>query len=475
MRPMTKYKAFSEIPPSILVVDDEKSVLYTIEAVLKKENYHIKKASSATEAIELYKNNYFDLVITDLTMPGPSGMDLLEEILDINADALVILITAYGSESLAVEAMKKGAYDYLPKPFANDDLRLTISRALEKKQLIFENEILRDQLNERKGLASIIGSSEPMQNVYSLIEKVAPNDVTVLVTGETGTGKELVASAIHQLSNRHKKAFVKVNCAALPENLIESELFGHERGAFTGAINRKIGKFELADNGTIFLDEIGEMSMTTQTKILRILQEKEFERIGGNRTISVNTRIITATNQNLEIAIKEGRFREDLFYRLNVINISLPALRERLSDIPALVKAFSTKFSKKFDKENFSISKEFMGRLMQYPWPGNVRELQNLIERVVILEDESVFQSNNTPGGMKMRGQLSNEQFIEDGLLAMKYKEAKEILLKSFEKKYFKALLENSDGNVSEAARNAGMHRKNLYLKLKDLEKFNNQ
>jgi two-component system response regulator AtoC/two-component system nitrogen regulation response regulator NtrX len=457
-----------KVAPNILLVDDETSVLYTLEAILKPEGYRLTKASSADEALELFKAEIFDLVITDLTMPGDSGLVLLDKILKIKPEALVILITAYGSESIAVDAMKRGAYDYLPKPFANDDLKITVRRALEKFFLRQENRQLKERLHERTGLASIIGASDGMQNVYDLIERVGPADVTVLITGESGTGKELVANAIHSLSTRKNNPFVRVNCAALPENLIESELFGYERGAFSGAANRKLGKFEVANSGTIFLDEIGEMTPATQTKILRILQEKEFERLGGNHPISVDTRVITATNRDLQSAIEEGTFREDLFYRLNVINIHLPPLRERLSDIPVLVDSFARKFCEKFGKKFQAFSEAFMGRLMQYSWPGNVRELQNLIERVIILEDENLFQ--NSSNRFAMRSKLENEQFMEDGLLAMKYKEAKEVLLKTFEKKYFEGLLEKAEGNMSEAARIAGMHRKNLYLKLKELE-----
>lgn len=454
--------------PEILVVDDERSVLYTIEAVLKKDGYKISKASSAEEAYELFVQGTYDLVITDLTMSGESGMVLMEKVLKVNPETLVILITAYGSEAIAVEAMKNGAYDYLPKPFANDDLRLTVRRALEKCKLRMENQLLKERLNERQGLASIIGSSEVMQQVYNLIERVGPNDVTVLITGESGTGKELVANALHTLSPRKNKPFVRVNCAALPENLIESELFGYERGAFTGAISRKLGKFEIAHTGTIFLDEIGEMSMTTQTKVLRILQEKEFERLGGNSTISIDTRVIAATNQELLQSIDDDKFREDLYYRLNVINIHLPPLRDKLSDIPVLVDFFARKFYQKFNRKYQPFSEGFMGKLMQYSWPGNVRELQNLIERAIILEDEKVFQDGSKQ--FPMRSRFENEQFMEEGLLAMTYKDAKEVLLGSFERKYFESLLDKAGGNVSEAARIAGMHRKNLYLKLKELK-----
>jgi two-component system response regulator AtoC/two-component system nitrogen regulation response regulator NtrX len=453
--------------PSILLVDDEASVLYTLEAILKPEGYLVARASSAEEAYVLFQAEQFDLVITDLTMPGDSGMTLLEKLLAMKPEILVIMITAYGSEAVAVEAMKRGAYDYMPKPFSNDELRLTVRRALEKVSLRVENQQLRQQLHQREGLAALIGASECMQNIYDLIERVGPNDVTVLITGESGTGKELVANAIHGHSERRTSPFIRVNCAALPENLIESELFGYERGAFTGAMSRRLGKFEIADSGTIFLDEIGEMSMATQTKILRILQEREFERVGGNQTIQVDTRVITATNRDLVKGIADGTFREDLYYRLNVINIHLPPLRERLGDIPSLVDSFARKYAEKLGRKYEGFSDSFMGRLVQYSWPGNVRELQNLIEKVIILEDENVFQ--NDSNRFSMRSRLENEKFIEDGMMAMKYKEAKDLLLKSFERKYFEGLLEKAGGNMSEAARMAGMHRKNLYLKLKEI------
>ena len=451
----------------LLIVDDEEAVIYTLQAVLKHEGYVIDSARSAQSAIELLNSNPYDLVISDVNMPGASGLDLLDAIRTRDAECLVILITAYGSEAIAVEAMKRGAYDYLPKPFSNDELKLTIRRALEKKTLRRENILLRERLQEREGLNSIIGSHEQMQRVYDLIEKVAPNDVTVLITGESGTGKEMVANAIHSLSSRTNGTFVRVNCAALPETLIESELFGYERGAFSGAVSRRLGKFELANNGTIFLDEIGDMSLATQTKILRILQEREFERLGGQSVIRVDTRVIAATNRDLPKAIKDGVFREDLFYRLNVVNIQLPPLRERLSDLPALVNHFSDKFCQRCNKPKFSFSGGFMGRLVQYPWPGNVRELQNLIERVIILEDESVFQIESKK--FSLRAPLEVPAFVTDSILAMPYKEAKELVLTGFDRKFFSSLLEKAKGNVSKASRMAGMHRKNLYLKLKEL------
>ncbi len=456
-------------PPSILLVDDEETVLYTLEIVLRREGYAIERASSAREALEKVAATPFDLIISDVNMPGESGLDLLAAIRKRDDQALVILITAYGSETIAVDAMKRGAYDYLPKPFANDDLKITVRRALEKVALRRENLLLRQQLHERQGLHTLIGAHEGMRRVYDLIERVAPNDVTVLITGESGTGKELVAQAIHSLSARKDGAFIRVNCAALPETLIESELFGYERGAFSGAMARRLGKFELADRGTIFLDEIGDMSLATQTKILRILQEKEFERLGGQHVIKVDTRVLAATNRDLTKAIRDGAFREDLYYRLNVVNIQLPPLRDRLSDVPALVDHFSRRFAEKLGRPVRTFSEEFMARLMRHPWPGNVRELQNLIERVIILDDESVLPLDPR-GEATTRPAAPTPGSGTDPLLGLPYKEAKEALLRGFERRYFEHLLARARGNISKVARLAGMHRKNLYLKLKDLD-----
>ena len=453
--------------PSILVVDDEPSIRYTLEKVLGREGYQVRSAPNGAAAIEIFKPGAFDLVITDLTMPGMSGMELMKNLLKHDPECLVIIITAYGSEAIAVDAMKSGAYDYLPKPFANDDLKLTVSRALEKSSLRRENRALKQKLSGRTGLGAIIGNSEGMLHVFDLIEKVAPIDVTVLITGESGTGKELVASAINSLSPRKDAPYIRVNCAALPDNLIESELFGFEKGAFTGAVQRKLGKFELANNGTIFLDEIGDMALTTQTKILRILQEKEFERLGGQSVIKVDTRVIAATNNNLAESISQGEFREDLYYRLNVVNIKLPPLRERVGDIPALVEFFSEKFCEKTKTKSRTFSDSFINKLMQYSWPGNIRELQNLIERVIILDDEDAFPAGS--GQLGIKGGLQNSRFINESLMNMPYKEAKELLLTSFEREFFHNLLERTDNNMSKAARIAQMHRKNLYLKLKDL------
>ena len=313
----------------------------------------------------------------------------------------------------------------------------------------------------------IIGSSQAMLEVFELLDRIGDNEVTVLITGESGTGKELIAQALHQQSKRSKNPFVKINCAAIPENLIESELFGYEKGSFTGAYQRKLGKFEVANTGTIFLDEIGEMNLATQVKLLRVLQEREFVRVGGINTIKVDTRVIAATNKDLFESIAAGTFREDLFYRLNVINIRLPSLRERLADIPELVDNFSHQFHKKFNKPYKPFSEHFIGKLLQYQWPGNVRELQNLIEKTVVLGDESIIDKKNKETSSLI--ELENKEFISKGMLDMDYKSAKETILNSFEKEYFTALLKRANGNISEAARISGMHRKNLFVKLRNL------
>lgn len=453
--------------PSILIIDDDESVLYTLKLVLIKERYFIDCARTASEALSKLSENKYDVIISDINMPDKSGLDLLDEIKQKDQEAIIIMITAYGSETIAVEAMKKGAYDYLPKPFSNDVLKITIRRALEKVALKKENYILRQQIDNERCLLNIIGCHESMKKVFDLIKKVSITDTTVLITGESGTGKELVANAIHNLSSRKSNPFVKVNCAALPDTLIESELFGYEKGAFSGAIQRRCGKFEVADKGTIFLDEVADMSLATQTKVLRVLQEKEFERLGGNQTIKVDVRVIAATNKDLSQAIRENKFREDLYFRLNVVNIHLPPLRERLSDIPLLVEYFAQKISQKLNKPYKEFSPSFISKLYKYSWPGNVRELQNFIERVIVLEDETI-QPYDTSASLKLH--FSKNSFLNlNDLEMLSYKDAKSIVISNFEREYFGRLLKKANGNISKVAKYANIDRKNLYLKLKNL------
>jgi two-component system NtrC family response regulator len=336
-----------------------------------------------------------DLVITDMQMPGVDGLQLLLKIKDNNEDLPVIMITAYAEVEKAVAAMQAGAFSYLAKPFSNDELLVNIQKAIQLHSLVLENTRLRSQIKGKSGFSGMVGKNPKMKQVYELIEKVAPTPASVLISGESGTGKELVAKAIHMNSPREKEAFITVNCAALSENLLESELFGHEKGAFTGAFAMRKGRFELADKGTIFLDEIGEIPLALQSKLLRVLQEKQFERVGGSKTFGVDVRIISASNRDLKEEVALGRFREDLFYRLNVIHVSLPALRERMDDMPLLVEYFIDKFGQQLGKPSLSISPDAMRLLMTLPWEGNIRELENTIERAAILCNDTFIEAED--------------------------------------------------------------------------------
>jgi len=369
----------------ILVADDEKSMRDFLSLVLKKEGYFVAVASDGEEAIKTLQKDIFDLVITDVKMPKQSGIDVLKAVKETASETLVIMITAFASTETAIEALKEGAYDYITKPFQIEEVKLIIRNALEKRHLRAENILLRRELKGLAAFENIIGKSEKMQKVFEIVGKVADTNSNVLVLGESGTGKELIARAIHFDSRRKDKPFVTVNCSALPEALLESELFGHMKGSFTGAIGNKEGLFEVANGGTIFLDEIGETSAAIQVKLLRVLQEKEFRRIGGTKDVRVDVRIIAATNRDLARAVAEGNFREDLYYRLDVIPIQLPPLRERLEDIPILAQHFLTKCSQTAGKNIKGITPEAVQLLKAQEWRGNVRELENVVERVVAL------------------------------------------------------------------------------------------
>ena len=381
----------------ILIVDDEKSILDLLSMVFKKEGYIIHTALSSQRAFEILDEQDIDLVITDIRMPGMSGLDLLTHIKENYSDIPVIMITAYGSTREAVKALKAGALDYITKPFDIDELKIIIRNALHKRELEQENILLKRELTKIYSFENIIGKSKKMQEIFNLIEKIAPTDATVLIYGESGTGKELVAKAIHYKSLRRKNKFVSINCGALPENLLESELFGHVKGSFTGAYSDKRGLFEVANKGTILLDEIGEMSPMTQVKLLRALQERKIRRVGGVDEIEIDVRIIAATNQNLKEKIKKGEFREDLFYRLNVISITIPPLRERKEDIPLLVEHFVEKYSKQFQKDKKEVSPEVMKVFQDYHWPGNIRELENVIERAMALAQGDKITIDDIP------------------------------------------------------------------------------
>ncbi len=382
---------------NILVIDDDLGILQALQEILEAEAYSVVTAVDGESGLKQLHEQAFDLTLTDLSMPGLGGMEVLQYLTQHQPDCPCVIITGYGTISSAVAAMRQGAYSYLAKPVDASELRLVVARALEHHYLKRENIQLKKQLHQRYGFANMVGQSAAITRVFDLIRKVADTDSTVLVQGESGTGKELIAHAIHYNSSRRDGPLIPVNCAAIPEELLESELFGHERGAFTHALRTRLGRFEQADGGTIFLDEISEMSPGLQVKILRVLQDHAFERIGGVKTIRVNIRVIAATNKDLEALVAENHFREDLFYRLNVIPIMVPPLRERTSDIPLLVQHFLTEFSRKRKRPRKRFSPGVMDLLLQHAWPGNVRELENLVERLVILTEGEVIEVADLP------------------------------------------------------------------------------
>jgi len=381
----------------ILIVDDEMNIRNALVTLLERKGYQARGVGTGEEALDLLETTSMDLVITDLRMPGIGGMEFLRRLRTKWPSTDVVVMTAYGSIETAVEAMRAGAYDYLTKPIDRERFPIVVEKALERHLLAIENQQLRDRLETRTRFERMVGESEPMQHVYHLVEMVAASDVTVLLTGESGTGKELVARAIHHQSSRSNGPFVTVNCGALPENLFESELFGYEKGAFTGALTTKAGRFELAHGGTLLLDEIGELSLKSQVDFLRVLETKEFRRLGGTKVVTVDTRIIAATNRNLAEAVKQGDFREDLFYRLNVVPIKLPPLRERGDDIPLLVETFLPEFCAQHQREPKDVSREAMRLLRLYAWPGNIRQLRNLLERLVVTVREQMIQPQHLP------------------------------------------------------------------------------
>jgi len=397
------------IKDKILVADDEQSMREFLDIMLKKEGYRVSLASNGEEVVKLVDNDLFDLVLLDIRMPKLDGISALKKIKSTSPETIVIMITAYASADTAIKAMKEGAYDYITKPFKVEEIKLIINNALEKKNLQKENILLKQVVRDRYHFGNIIGQSSKMGALYDLLEKVSPTKTNILITGESGTGKELVAKAIHYNSPRKEKPFVTLNCGAIPEPLIESELFGHMKGAFTDAIATKKGLFEVADEGTIFLDEISELPLLMQVKLLRVLQDKEFKRVGGTEDIRVDVRIISATNKDLEEAVKEKHFREDLFYRLNVIQIKLPPLRDRKEDIPILTGHFLKKYSEELNKNILKISPEALQILLHYEYPGNVRELQNIIERALALESGQELTAHN------LSSYLSEQPLLKKG------------------------------------------------------------
>jgi DNA-binding NtrC family response regulator len=448
-------------PYPILVVDDESAILDVMSVNLERRNYSVHTAGTGREALLKTGENSYSVIILDYNLPDMDGFKILSELKKHDPDIMVIMITAYGTIEMAVEAMKSGAFNYLVKPINYDEMGLVVDKAIQHHKLLTELLDLRKQLDEKYELGSMVGQSRKMQKVYEMVRVVADSDATVLIRGETGTGKELIARAIHRHSTRHKKNFVSLNCAAIPSTLLEAELFGYEKGAFTGAVTQKPGKFERADEGTLFLDEIGEIPPEMQVKLLRTLQEGEFDRMGGTKTLKVDVRIIATTNRDLEKAMRDGGFRSDLFYRLNVIPIMLPPLRERKEDIPLLVNHFIDKFSKKNNKEIKSISPSALSSLMQYHWPGNVRELENVIERTVVLTAKDRISDVEVP----ISG--TNGHFLEISGNDMSFRSSKKKVIESFEIYYLTEAMKHNKGNISAAAKKAGLDYKNFHSKLK--------
>ncbi len=447
----------------ILIVDDEKNYPTIIGELLKEEGYEPVTAASSLMAIDILKKNYIDLVLTDVKMPGMDGIELLEQIRSMIPDLPVIIMTAYGSVEKAVEAMEKGAYTFILKPFDNDTLVAHIKKAISIHRIVQENSMLRNAINSRYSFCNIIGKSRPMQELYETIQKIGPASASILIEGESGTGKELVAKSIHFNSPRKDNAFITVNCSAFAETLLESELFGHEKGAFTGASAMKKGRFELAHKGTIFLDEIGEIPANIQVKLLRVLQEKTFERVGGTKTIKVDFRLIAATNKNLEKEVEAGRFREDLYYRLNVVKAVLPPLRERQEDIPLLINHFIKKYSHEKNTATLlkGVTKEAARLIFDYSWPGNIRELENMVERAVILSSGEYITPADLP--IKLRQSISSNPQLsgipENAGLAE--------TLTAVEKKMIKRALELTGNVQTEAAKLLGIGKSGLNKKIK--------
>ncbi len=435
----------------ILVVDDEAPMREALSDWLKEDGYEVGLAENGMKAIAMAKEKSWDVILLDLKMPGMDGLETLKQLkgAEVDTDAEILIMTAYATVDTAVQAMKEGAFDYLVKPFAPDAIEMQIKKIVTHRELVLENILLRQKLEERSEYNEIIGKSDAMQEIYDLISQVAPTDSTVLITGESGTGKELIAQAIHGNSQRCYMPFVAVSCGALPDSLLESELFGYERGAFTGAEHTKKGRFEMADNGTLFLDEIGDISLKTQVDLLRVLQHKEFRRLGGQREINVDVRILAATNRDLKKAISENLFREDLFYRLNVISIHVPPLRERREDIPLLVKAFIHKYCLEMNKELVKITPSALQLLMDYNWPGNVRELENIIERALVIGRSKEITPDDLP--------FSRRELKSDAMPKS---------LKSMEKLHIRGILEETDWNITQAARLLQIDRQTLYNKI---------
>jgi len=445
----------------ILVVDDEINMQVVLRAMLKKEGYEVFTAPDGREALKVLADDDIDVVITDLKMPNLDGMGLLERVAADYPAVPVIMITAHGTVATAVDALKKGAFDYVTKPFEQDELKNVVLKAIKTRRLSDEEFVAGADEIDRYG---IVGASEPMQEIFETIKRVAPTTTTILISGETGTGKELIANAIHINSPRKGNPLIKINCAAIAENLMESELFGYEKGAFTGAVVTKPGRFELAHKGTLFLDEVGELPKEMQVKLLRVIQEQTFERVGGLKTIKVDVRLITATNRNLFQDVKEGRFREDLFYRLNVLPIHLPALRERRDDIPTLIAYFVDRFRKKLGRDIQGLEDDVLDLFINYDWPGNIREMENLLERLVLMARGQTIAMADVPGEIKQA--VYEQSLLPPEKKPSQFKEFIRSHTEEAERQMLVRCLEECGGNVTRAAQRLGLSRKGLQLKM---------
>jgi len=451
-------------PRSILVVDDNAGIREAVEKILEKEEtYTVFTASNGEEAVKILQQNTIAVLLTDLRMPKVDGLELLKIAKTISEDIEVILITGHATVEVAVEVMKDGAFDFIQKPFNKTTVLKTVRKAIEKRGLVLENRTLHEKLNTIRETDSIIGKSSAIRKVIELAAQVASSSATILISGESGVGKEIVALAIHDFSSRNKKSFIKVSCAALPETLLEAELFGYERGAFTGAVSRKEGRFELASEGTLFLDEVGDINPSVQVKLLRVLQNGEFERLGSGKTLQANVRLIAASNTSLKELVKKKMFREDLYYRLNVINIEVPPLRERKEDIPLLAHHFLDVYSKKNNRAITGITKDSMSILQEHNWPGNVRELENTIERAVILTKENAITPSDLPPDLLINIDKTENITISNKTLSIPLGK---IPLKDIEKMVMEETLKQSGGNKNIASKILGVSARTLYRKM---------
>lgn len=441
--------------PTVLLVDDEIAHLRTLERLFQKESYQVLAAEGGQEALDIVRDQPVNLVITDLMMPDLDGMDLLKLIRTIRPEVEVILMTAFGTVERAVQGMKEGAYDFITKPIKRQTIVKSARQALERQSLVAENRELKAQLAELTNERSIVGQSASLRESLDLVRQVAASDVTVLLTGESGTGKELFARMIYELSDRSSQPFVAVNCAALPESILESELFGYEKGAFTGANERKIGRFEAADRGTLFLDEIGELTPKVQVKLLRVLQEGSFERLGSNKPVAVDVRVVAATNRDLVEEMRSGSFREDLYYRLNVINITVPPLRDRIEDVPLLAEHFLDRFRTKNRRDILGFSREALDALVGHSWPGNVRELENVVERAVVLDKDGIIELDDLPEHISETPSESRTLTIPVGTS-----------LEEIERRAIHATLRMTDGDKKLAAKLLGIAARTIYRKI---------